>query len=239
MQEAAQSNAQQDAAVQDKDVLIGLFSREEVRLAGLTCLFEEELAHGGRRLTPAPGPLHDLLANRQLRYLLIDLNDWTDKRRILETIHRARPDLRLIVIGPQEDELVVEALHAGARAYLDLTTSLEIVRNALTVVVGGSIWAPRPLIARMLERLADAAQPALGDANPRLTEREAQVLELILNAHSNREIAQQLGIEERTVKAHVGRLMKKTGAGNRVDLSVRALDQSLSVQLEAAMLGGE
>jgi len=47
---------------------------------------------------------------------------------------------------------------------------------------------------------------------PRLTARERQVMDLILLARSNREIARELGIEERTVKAHVGRLMRKTGA---------------------------
>jgi hypothetical protein len=46
-------------------------------------------------------------------------------------------------------------------------------------------------------------------------------------ARSNREIASQLNIEERTVKAHIGRLMRKTGAGNRVELSMQALKGSL------------
>jgi DNA-binding NarL/FixJ family response regulator len=54
------------------------------------------------------------------------------------------------------------------------------------------------------------------------------VLELILLARSNREIAHQLGIEERTVKAHVGRLMRKTGADNRIKLSMRALNRPLA-----------
>jgi predicted transcriptional regulator len=48
-----------------------------------------------------------------------------------------------------------------------------------------------------------------------------------LLARSNREIARQLGIEERTVKAHVGRLMRKTGADNRIELSMRAVNGSL------------
>jgi DNA-binding NarL/FixJ family response regulator len=59
---------------------------------------------------------------------------------------------------------------------------------------------------------------------PRLTARERQVMDLILLARSNREIARELGIEERTVKAHVGRLMRKTGSDNRIDLSMRALN---------------
>jgi DNA-binding NarL/FixJ family response regulator len=47
-------------------------------------------------------------------------------------------------------------------------------------------------------------------------------------AQSNREIARQLGIEERTVKAHVGRLMRKAGAENRIELSMRALKRPLA-----------
>jgi hypothetical protein len=52
-------------------------------------------------------------------------------------------------------------------------------------------------------------------------------MELLLKAHSNREIAGFLGIEERTVKAHVGRLMRKTGADNRIELSMRLVKMPL------------
>lgn len=229
----------QNTVMPEDEIAVGLFSREELRLAGLACVFEGKLISGGHMLTPVSASLHELLANRQIRFLLVDLNDWTDKRRILDTIHRTRPDLRLIVIGPDEEDLMLEALHAGAKAYLDLTAPLEVVRKALIIVAEGSIWAPRPLIAKLIERLLGARQQAGDVVGPRLTGREEQVLELILSAHSNREIAQQLGIEERTVKAHVGSLMKKTGAGNRVDLSVRALDLPLSMQFRGAASGSE
>jgi DNA-binding CsgD family transcriptional regulator len=65
------------------------------------------------------------------------------------------------------------------------------------------------------------------NAQHHLTNRERQVLEMILLAHSNREIAHDLGIEERTVQAHVGRLMRKTGADNRIDLLIRTSNPSL------------
>jgi DNA-binding CsgD family transcriptional regulator len=61
-----------------------------------------------------------------------------------------------------------------------------------------------------------------------LTTRERQVLDLILQARSNREIARHLGIEERTVKAHVGRLMRKAGADNRIELTMRVLNHPQS-----------
>jgi DNA-binding NarL/FixJ family response regulator len=144
----------------------------------------------------------------------------------LDLVRRTRPDVRLIVIGPEgNDEMVISAIMAGARAYLDSTAGPEAIQSAIEVVTEGSIWAPRRLLSKLIDRLLNGRDASL--ANPSLTTREQQVLELILMARSNREIASQLGIEERTVKAHVGRLMRKAGVENRIELSMRALSLSL------------
>jgi DNA-binding NarL/FixJ family response regulator len=102
-----------------------------------------------------------------------------------------------------------------------------MVRQAIDVVTSGSIWAPRRLLSKLVDRLLKVPDSSLTSGNPHLTDRERQVLDLILLARSNREIARQLGIEERTVKAHVGRLMRKTGADNRIELTMRALNRPL------------
>jgi DNA-binding NarL/FixJ family response regulator len=136
--------------------------------------------------------------------------------------------MRLIVIGPENDDnLVLESIMAGARAYLDLKASPRIVHQAVEAVTSGSIWAPRRLLSTLIDRLLGTSDASLTNEPPRLTERERQVLDLILTASSNREIAQELGIEERTVQAHVGRLMRKTGAENRLDLLMRASNPAL------------
>src|SRR6202007_3363685 len=87
----------------------------------------------------------------------------------------------------------------------------------------------RKLLSRLIDRLLGVPGGGSGGglAALQLTARERQVLDLILLARSNREIAEELGIEERTVKAHVGRLMRKTGAENRIELSMRVLNRSL------------
>jgi DNA-binding NarL/FixJ family response regulator len=106
------------------------------------------------------------------------------------------------------------------------------VRLAIDIVVSGSIWAPRRLLSRLIDRLLLVPGAGTGALTAlELTTRERQVLDLILLARSNREIARELGIEERTVKAHVGRLMKKTGAENRIELSIRALNRRSSMVL--------
>jgi DNA-binding NarL/FixJ family response regulator len=61
------------------------------------------------------------------------------------------------------------------------------------------------------------------------TEREKTVLELLVVGHANKEIGAALGIEERTVKAHVAKLMRKVGVDNRVSLSVHAITHSLVI----------
>jgi DNA-binding NarL/FixJ family response regulator len=179
------------------------------------------------------GSLADLLMSVSLEYLVVDLHSATGNAQkgcleMLDSIRRSKPSLRLIVIGPEgDDELVLSSIIAGARAYLDLTAGPDMVRQAVDVVTAGSIWAPRRLLSRLIDRLLKVPETVPASVSPLLTSREQQVLELILLARSNREIAAQLGIEERTVKAYVGRLMRKTGADNRIKLSMSALNHSL------------
>lgn len=209
-------------------IRVGLVAGEPIRIEGLASIFESHPGDGLTRLLPVIGTIEELLSDPTLLYLVLDLNSSTGSMDALETVRRRRPDLRLIVIGPEgNDELVLESIIAGARAYLDLKAGPRTVRQAVEVVTGGSIWAPRHLLSKLIDRLLEVPDTSPVNAAPHLTDREVQVLELILLARSNREIARQLGIEERTVKAHVGRLMRKTGADNRIDLSMRALHRSL------------
>jgi DNA-binding NarL/FixJ family response regulator len=205
-------------------IRIGLVADEPIRLAGLSSIFELPAAADKPPLLPVSGTLEELLAESTLEYLVVDLSSASGGLEILNSICRSRPNLRLIVIGPEgNDELVMDSIIAGARGYLELTAGPEMVRRAIDVVTGGSIWAPRRLLSKLIDRLLKVSDTSLINTEPHLTDRERQVLEHILMARSNREIARHLGIEERTVKAHVGRLMRKTGADNRIELSMRAL----------------
>jgi DNA-binding NarL/FixJ family response regulator len=204
-------------------IRIGLVADEPIRLAGLASIFDQPARRSHAQLIPVPGTIAELLAQPTLEYLVVDLHSSSSGLKALDTIRRARPGIRLIVIGPEaNEELVMNSIIAGARAYLDLKASPQMVRKAIDLVTEGSIWAPRRLLSKLIDRLLKTSGSHLTVTVPQLTARERQVLELIMTARSNREIASELGIEERTVRAHLGRLMRKAGVDNRIKLSMSA-----------------
>jgi len=214
-------------AVNPKPVCIGVLAGEPVRVAGLASIFDLPAQEDQAQIVPVIGELPELLANDSIEYLVVDLS-LPGGMEALQIVRGARPGIRSIVIGPEgDDELVLNSIIAGARAYLGLSAGPETVRRAIGVVTSGSIWAPRRLLCRVIDRLLKNPGVTQVTNGHELTAREQQVLELLLLAQSTREIALQLGIEQRTVKAYIGRLMRKTGADNRVKLSMSALNRSL------------
>jgi DNA-binding NarL/FixJ family response regulator len=209
-------------------VYIGLVSDEPMRLEGLISIFDQPAVDGKTCYVTVTGTLPEIIARPAIEYLVLDMHDYPEALAVLESIRRERPYLHVVVIGPEgNDEMVMAAIIAGARAFLELNADADMVQQAIDVVTSGSIWAPRRLLSKLIDRLLKLPETNLSKAHLHLTDREKQVLELILLARSNREIARELGIEERTVKAHVGRLMRKTGADNRIELTMRALNRPL------------
>jgi DNA-binding NarL/FixJ family response regulator len=164
---------------------IGLVSSEPIRLAGLASIFEPLAQEGKPHLLPVTGTLDELLSHATLEYLVVDLHSAPGGLRTLDNIRRTRPSLRLIVIGPEgNDELVLESIIAGARAYLEPTAGPDTVRMAIEVVTGGSIWAPRHLLSKLIDRLLKVPDSSLTNELPHLTDREQQVLELMQQGRS-------------------------------------------------------
>jgi DNA-binding NarL/FixJ family response regulator len=214
--------------VKPRPIRIGILAAEPIRVAGLASIFDLPAQPDQAQLVPVIGNLPDLLDLSSIKYVVVDLHSSPGNLETLQTVRRTRPDVRLIVIGPEgDDEMVLKAIMAGARGYLGLSAGPDLVRKAVEVVTSGSIWAPRHLLSRLIDRLLHVPSALLAAPHPQLTPREEQVLKLIMMAQSTREIARQLGIEQRTVKSYISRLMRKTGADNRVKLSVSAMSHSL------------
>lgn len=197
-----------------KNARIGLILRDPLRLLGLQGILLEELSLTGVSLS-VPGALHSF----ELNLLVLDTSSTPELKETLQTFRRQRPDLRVIVLGPPADmEFVQMVIGAGAKGYLAHDARESEISQCVDVVRDGSIWAPRKVLARLLD-----AGAATEQADSKFTDREGQVLNLLMEGRPNRDIAITLGIDEGTVKAHISRLMRKVGVGNRTALTMHVL----------------
>lgn len=197
---------------------IGLVATDEVRIAGLRSVLTDDC---GRELVLLSEP--GALETAGLQMVLVDSSSTSHLLELLASFRRLRPKIRLLVIGGDDEPGFIEqAIAAGARGVLSFCASAEEVKMAVEVVSDGSVWAPRKILSRLLDRATDIPTPAAVKVH--LTRRELEVLDLLLLGLSNREIAHALHVEQATVKAHLGRLMRKAGVKNRTALGVHATE---------------
>ena len=174
------------------------------------------------------GPEDEMLADAAVQVVLLGRQQGGRVFERVAEIRQQRPDLRILVAGSHgDDETIVRCLQAGAKGYIDEAAPIAEFQQAIHIVGQGSIWAPRRLLSLFIDRVLQATPGSFMPAKLVFTPREREVLELLVGGQPNREIARHMGIEERTVKAHVGRLMRKTGADNRIELSMCALHRPL------------
>jgi DNA-binding NarL/FixJ family response regulator len=146
---------------------------------------------------------------------------------VAATIARLRKSLAgrpLVILAdePTEDEALA-ALTAGAAGYCNGHAAPQVLRQVATVVENGGVWIGQGLMQRFLVASARLLpEPAAGKAIWRdsLTAREQEVAVALAKGASNKEIARQLDITERTVKSHVGATFEKLGVRDRLQLSL-------------------
>lgn len=145
----------------------------------------------------------------------------------LREIRAARPDARAVVFTAYDtDERILAALRAGAAGYLLKGAPRDEVFRAIRVAhAGGSLLQPT-VAARLLESVRGEGDETPAPAEP-LTRREREVLGWLGRGRTNREIARELDISERTVKFHVSAILAKLGAGNRTEAVRLAVEQGL------------
>ncbi|MGO1257577.1 MAG: response regulator [Brachybacterium sp.] len=149
--------------------------------------------------------------------------------RILEQAPADRSPKIIVLTTFDLDEYVVSAIRAGASGFLLKDAQPEDLLGAIrTVHRGDAVIAPSAT-RRLLERVVRAPDPQEKDTavlEP-LTEREREVLTLMGRGFSNREIGAELFVAEATVKTHVGRVLAKLGARDRVQAVIIAFETGL------------
>jgi DNA-binding NarL/FixJ family response regulator len=151
-------------------------------------------------------------------------------KRILGPSYPAAKVPRIIMLTTFDiDDYVYDALQAGASGFLLKDALPEDLVHAVRVVAAGDALLAPSVTRRMIERFA-AQKPRASRGSGRLaelTEREREVLVLVGNGRSNGEIAATLFIAEQTVKTHVGKVLAKIGARDRVQAVIFAYDAGL------------
>ena len=139
--------------------------------------------------------------------------------------HRLGPQAAVLVLSdmPSDDEGLA-AFAEGARAYCNTHATAEVLHQVAEVVAQGGLWIGPSLMQRLLtatSQMARAANVPRDDWASILTPRELEVARAVANGASNKEIARQLDITERTVKAHVGAILDKLKVRDRLQISLK------------------
>lgn len=161
---------------------------------------------------------------------LPDMNGIEATKKILEQFEGVKVIILTSHISEQE---VLDSLAAGASAYVLKDINTEILMMIIKTVKDGAMWLDPKVVPIIREKNSGVIpQRQLSRANfkaqhSNLTEREYEVLKLVVDGKSNNEIAQALTISEHTAKAHVCNIIQKLVVDDRTQAAVKALKEGL------------
>lgn len=147
----------------------------------------------------------------------------------VRALRNSFPEIRSVVLMHNRGHhLLVDAFRAGARGVVFRSETASRLVDALRSVHAGNVWAGAAEIEQMMNALITAVplHVVAKNGNELLTERQKSIVALVAEGLSNREIAQQLGLSEHTVKNYLFRIFDKLGVSNRAELIIYALHRS-------------
>jgi two-component system response regulator DevR len=189
-------------------------------LLGLRTFLEQQT---GYRVVATAGSADEVLrcaAKARPDIVIVDLSIVRASRfKLIQQLQELCPGVKvLIMTGYATPENLVNSIRAGAMGYLSKESDPSLLLLALDTIQKGKPWIQREFMEGLLQ--------ALTQPNPgwrQLSQRELQVLQLVAQGLSNKEIAHQLKIRPGTVKEHVTRILRKLNLRNRTEATLYAL----------------
>lgn len=136
----------------------------------------------------------------------------------IRRLRKLAPDMPLVVLSAKNQASDVrQAIEAGALGFIPKSSSPEIMLHALRLVLSGGVYLPP-------EVMSGSSTPAAPEpAAAALTPRQREILALLAEGRTNKEMARQLGLSAGTVKVHVSQILRALGAANRTQAAAAAL----------------
>ncbi len=154
--------------------------------------------------------------------LVMPLMDGIEATRLL---HEQMPDVKVIVLTSfAEDNKLFPALRAGVVAYLLKDVGPKELADTIHAAARGEVRLGPEVTRRLVTGIAGRAEQ---QPEQDLTEREMEVLRCIASGRSNKEIGVDLGISEKTVKSHVGRILDKLSLADRTQAALYAVKRGI------------
>ncbi|MDI6869853.1 MAG: response regulator transcription factor [Bacillota bacterium] len=187
------------------------------------------------------GESHDgpttLARARELRPDVVTLDVSMPGMSGLEVARKLReelPEVKIVILTVHDDQAcLLDAVRAGGQAYLLKDSEPAHLVEAIRTVHAGGTYFPQEFVSHLVEGYRKvtsevaAAGEVLAKSKAQLTEREVEILRLIAQGASNREIAERLFISEKTVKNHVSSLLRKLELEGRTQAAIFALRNRL------------
>lgn len=151
-------------------------------------------------------------------------------RKLIETVRASSPATAVVLLTKDRDpEQLREAIDGGATACVSVHSEPEDLARTVLLAARGHVLISPPVSDEAPPNPSEElAQDATATPRPKLSERENEVLELLIRGATNREIANSLFITNNTVKVHVRNILRKLGVRNRQQAAVYALQEGIS-----------
>jgi DNA-binding NarL/FixJ family response regulator len=146
----------------------------------------------------------------------------------LRELADAHNETRVLLLTAEIDKSqLITSLQLGARGVVTKDCATSQLLKAIHCVMNGEYWVGRESVSDLVLalRASDGDKARETQPNLQLTDREVQIMALIVSAAGNREIAEKLGISERTVKHHLTNIFDKVGVSTRLELAMYAIQQ--------------
>mgnify|MGYP000507866209 FL=1 len=161
---------------------------------------------------------------------LPDISGIEATKRILEIDNKAKV---IILTSHLSEQEIIDALHAGACAYVMKDISTDALKMIIKTVEQGAMWLDPQVVPILREKNCGVIPPRqmsramFKEQHANLTHREYEVLKLVVDGLSNHEIAEELTISEHTAKAHVCNIIQKLVVDDKTQAAVKALKEGL------------